>query len=437
MSTQRPLSPFEITYFGEDTRLGSVPVGGMPLFIGSTVRGEIDPAALREVLAELAAAHPLLRARVVTGHDGVPRFELDDSYAPNVQVIPGGADAYRTLVNTRQDWRAGLFRAQVLRDRDETQVVLILHHGIADGRSVFPLLDEMWRRYTARVSGSPLPPPECGYDLPDGVDTQLARLIDDTEVDAFVEMVRAGALAMDPAAAPVHLPRDGHSGGDRSGRLAMRRIALTAEQTGALVTSARAQGFSMNSLLAGAALAAVRTEFVPGAGLLPMMCGHAVDLRPDLVPALTESTVLNCAAGAGTPVLVDADSHPVEIAVAVAAGMHASAQARFPAMFMRAAQRELDPVTTALFTAPPTLALSNIGRVPAHSLPAGVEFIRDDIFAMAPGMPPKMTLFTVGGRLTIQVEYDTAEHSHVQMERIAAAMTERLRRIDMGAAAHA
>ncbi|WP_194852982.1 hypothetical protein [Nocardia sp. SYP-A9097] len=429
MTTQRPLSPFEISYFGDDTRVGSVPVGGMPLFIGSTVRGDIDAAVLREVLADLAAAHPLLRARVATGRDGVQRFELDDSYRPSVQVHPGGAAAYRTLVNTRQDWRAGLFRAQLLREGDRTQVVLILHHGISDGRSVFPLLDQMWRRYTARVSGSPLPQPEWSYDLPDGVDTQLARLIGDAEVDAFVDMVRAGAMAMDPASAPVRLPRDGHSGGDPEGRLAMRRIELSADATAALVATARAQGFSVNSLLAGAAMAAVRTEFVPGAGPVPLMCGHAVDLRPELVPALPESTVLNCAAGSGTPVLVDSDSHPIEVAVAVAAGMHAAAESRFPAMFMRASQRPLDEVTAALFSAPPTLALSNIGRVPAHSLPEALEFVRDEVFAMAPGMPPKMTIFTVGGRLTVQVEYDTAEHSHSQMERVALAMTAQLGRL--------
>ncbi|MFB8000821.1 hypothetical protein [Nocardia sp. NPDC056000] len=434
MTTQRPLSPFEIGYFGENTHLGSVPIGGMPLFIGSTVRGEIDPAALRATLTELAALHPLLRARVVIGGDGVQRFELDDDYRPSVTVSPGGAQAYRTLVNSRQEWGTGLFRAELLREGEFTRVVLVLHHGISDGRSVFPLLDEMWRRYTARVTGSPLPQPEWNYELPAGVDTQLAALISDAEVDAFVAMMRAGAMAMDPAAAPVHLPIDGQPGGDPNGRLAVRRIEVDADQTAALVATARAQGFSMNSLLAGAAMAAVRTEFAPEAGTLPMMCGHAVDLRPDLVPVVSASTLLNCAAGSGTPVSAAADSDPIDLAHAVAAGMKDSAQLRFPAMFMRASQRELDAVTAALFDAPPTLALSNIGRVPAHSLPATLEFVRDEVFAMAPGMPPKMTIFTVDGRLTIQVEYDTAEHSHEQMQRISAAMTLQLRRAGVTAA---
>ncbi|WP_157554687.1 hypothetical protein [Nocardia crassostreae] len=46
---------------------------------------------------------------------------------------------------------------------------------------------------------------------------------------------------------------------------------------------------------------------------------------------------------------------------------------------------------------------------------------------MAAGMPPKMTIFTVGGRLTIQVEYDTAAHSHAQMGRITEAMQTQVR----------
>lgn len=40
--------------------------------------------------------------------------------------------------------------------------------------------------------------------------------------------------------------------------------------------------------------------------------------------------------------------------------------------------------------------------------PSGIRHIRDEVNAMGPGMPPKLTIFTVGERLTIQVEYDTA-----------------------------
>ncbi|WP_459959168.1 phthiocerol/phthiodiolone dimycocerosyl transferase family protein [Nocardia sp. IFM 10818] len=421
MTTQRVLSPFEISYFARDTHLGGIPIGGMPLFIGSTVRGPIDPAVLGRVLTELAANHALLRASVVTDPAGAQRFVLTDGYQPALEVIDAAAGHYRKLVNSPREWHTGLFHAQLLREPDRTRIVLILHHGIADGRSAFALLTELWRRYTAHLAGSPLPLSNSDHTLIPGVDTQLAALFGDETVEAFLARVRTTAAGMDPAAAPRTLPRDGDGVGDPSERLAMRRIELTAEHTTAVIATARAQGLSVNSLLSGAAMAAARAEF-PEPGPLPLLCGHAADLRSELSPPVPDSVILNCASGTGTPVVAEPGADPIALATMVAAGMAATLDTHFPALFMRASQTDLDPMTAALFAAPPTLALSNIGRIPVHALPEDLQFIRDDVFAMAAGMPPKMTIFTVGNRLTIQVEYDTADHSHAQMGRIASAM---------------
>jgi hypothetical protein len=41
-------------------------------------------------------------------------------------------------------------------------------------------------------------------------------------------------------------------------------------------------------------------------------------------------------------------------------------------------------------------------------------------------MPPRLTVFTVGGRLTIQVEYDTAHHSRAQLGKVTPALIEAL-----------
>lgn len=50
------------------------------------------------------------------------------------------------------------------------------------------------------------------------------------------------------------------------------------------------------------------------------------------------------------------------------------------------------------------------------------------VYAMGPGMPPKLTVFTVGDRLTIQVEHDTAQHSRAQLGEVTLALIEQLRR---------
>ncbi|MTE16875.1 phthiocerol/phthiodiolone dimycocerosyl transferase family protein [Nocardia aurantiaca] len=435
MTTQRPLSLFEIRHFDREIRWGNLPKADVPLFISSTVRGEVDLEVLRRVLAELAAGHVLLRAEVITEAGSVPRFEVREDFEPALDVAEGGEDAYLALLNAEQDWSRGLFQARVLREADRTQIVLILHHGMSDGRSAFALVSEMWQRYAAQLAGSPLPVSDADSELVDGVDDQLGRSLTEEQVDEFLAQLRAIAATADPALAPRELPRDGDgTTADPLGRIALQRIELTAEETADLVAAARAHEVSVNSLLAGAALAVVRAHLGIDAAPVPMVCGHAVDVRSELVPPLTESNVLNCVGGVATPVFAAANADPVELARMVEMGMRAALDAHFPALFLRASQRELDPEIGALFAAPPTLGFSNVGRVPAHPLPAGLESVRDEMFAMALGMPPKMTVFTVGDRLTIQVEFDTAWNSYAQMGPITEAMRAQ---VDNLRAAHA
>ncbi|MEU0545280.1 cytochrome P450 [Nocardia sp. NPDC005978] len=428
MIRQRPLSPFEIRHFDRNAKWGAVPKADVPLFASSTVRGDLDLAVLGRVLTELASGHALLRAVVVGELDGSPRFELQDNYEPGLEVVAGGDDAYRALINSPQDWDAGLFKARVLQDGDRSQVVLITHHGVCDGRSMFALLDEMWQRYTGHVTGSPLPQPEPDVDLLDAVDAQLTGVISDEEVDGFLAQLRTIAQMTDAGSAPRQLPGDGDGTGDPIGRLALHRIEFDLEQTASLVAAARAQGISVNSLLTGAALAAVRA-YIPEDAAVPMICGHAVDMRSSLEPPVAETAVLNCVGGVATPVFAGIDTHPLELAKMVDVGIHGAVEARFPALFMRASNRVLDPEVAEVFAALPTLGMSNIGRVPARSTPAGLDVVRDEVFAMALGMPPKMTMFTIGDRLTIQVEYDTAGHSHDRMLLVTEAMREQVARV--------
>lgn len=428
MSYQRPISPFESKFFDTDTKFGSVPTGAMPLFIGSTVRGRLDAELLRRVLAELAAAHPSLRSSVVTGSDGTSYLRPDDEFRPALDEMAGGEAEYLTLVNGPRDWRGGLFRAHLLRETDRDQIVLVIHHGISDGRSAFSLLDELWRRYTAHVAGTPLPQPNSVPQLPEAIDTQLASVVTDAEVTAWMDGIRMAMATMGPESAPRTLPDDGDGvGDDPLGRFAVQRIELDAKETAVFVNAARKSGLSVNSLLAGAALIAVRSQLEPGSGPLPLLCGHAVDLRNELNPQLPADLMLNCASGAGTLAIIADDATPADVGRVVAAAMRTALGQGEPAKVLLAANRPLDDLLAAVLSGQPTIAISNVGRLPAHSMPIGVRLIRDDIYAMGPGMPPKLTVFTVGDRMTIQVEYDTAHHSRAQMGKVGLVLIEQIR----------
>ncbi|WP_063046029.1 phthiocerol/phthiodiolone dimycocerosyl transferase family protein [Nocardia pseudovaccinii] len=427
MTDQRPLSPFELIYFGSETHLGSVPTGGMPLFIGSTVHGLLDAEILRRVLDELAADHPLLRSKPVADPDGTLYFHLDDAYRPRLEFTDGGEAEYLNLVNGPRDWHDGLFRAHLLRDGDRDQIVLVIHHGIADGRSAFALLAQMWQRYTAHATGTALPQSDSARELPEAADIQLAAVVSDAEVAGWLDQVRAVAATMGPESAPRTLPIDGN-GDDPLGRFAVHRIELDSKETQQLVDAARAHGLSLNSLLGGAALVAFRSQLEPATGTLPVFCGHAVDVRSEL--NLPAHAMLNCASGAGTFALVAENAGPIEIAHEVAEGMAAALKQREAPIFVLASQRVQDEATAAILAASPTVAISNIGRLQAHSIPDGIRHIRDDVYAMGPGMPPKLTVFTIGGRLTIQVEYDTALYSRAQMGKVSSALIGALQRIE-------
>ncbi|MBF6285154.1 phthiocerol/phthiodiolone dimycocerosyl transferase family protein [Nocardia cyriacigeorgica] len=499
MAEHRPLSPFESAYFTPDGRVGSVRTGGMPLFIGSTVRGRMDETTLLLALDEVVAAHPLLRSRVVVDDAGAQHFVVDDLWRPPFEVLAGAETEYFRLVNTPVDWSDGLLRAYLLRDGDRAQLVLAIHHGIADGRSAFALLDQLWRLYTALATGSPMPSataspaprgmgslsphaptlhapspyaptPEAlsphaptphsatphvptprsatphapsphaaslhaptGAQTPEALDDRMAELVDEAAVSGWVAQVRAQVAAAVPGSAPVALPHDGNA--DPGGRFAMVRIESTAGETAELIAAARAHGISVNSLFSGAALVAVRDQF-DAAGPLLLNLGHAADLRSRLSPPLPDSVLVNFASGIGTPVFVDDDASPVELGLRVDAGVRDALERREAAMVLLAARQfGDDPVMAAVLSMPPTFTISNIGRLPAHSLPAGLDFVRDDIFAMAPDISPKLTVFTVGDRMTVQIEFDTSLYSRMRQEKVRSALAATLRGITVAARA--
>ncbi|MEV5651902.1 hypothetical protein AB0L57_26965 [Nocardia sp. NPDC052254] len=418
MVTQRPISPFESGYFREHAHFGAVPVGGMALFIGSTVEGVLDADLVRLVLAELAAENPLLSCHRVD--DDVPMLRHVPEYRPVLTEIRGGEIEYLDFVNRPQDWEQGLFSARLFTDGAESRLILVIHHGIADGRSAFALLDRMWQRYSAHVRGAPLPV-AANAELPQAIDERYAAIVSDSEIAELLDGM--GAIMGEP---PARLPRDGTAGSDR-GLFVAERIELSAEQTAAFTAAARNSGAGVNGLLSGCAVLAVRAE-IGGTAALPMVCGYAADLRAGLEPVLSDETMLNCASGWGTLLAVGESADPADLGRVVREDVGAALRRRDPARLALAGRHIRDEATAAMLAEQPSIALSNIGRIPEHPMPPGIRLVRDNLLAMGPGMPPKLTVFTLGDRLTVQVEYDTADHSRTQMGRVRRELSELLRR---------
>ncbi|MFG2719756.1 condensation domain-containing protein [Streptomyces sp. NPDC048416] len=413
MTHQRPISPFESLYF-LDLGAAALPLYNMPAFVESLVRGRPDPELMRRALNLLTERHPILRCEVTSGEAGLS-LRTRDRVEPPLVVLDGVEDTYAELINTRPDWTESLLHAWLLTDGERSQVVLGVHHGVADGRSAFALLDEFWQYYTALAAGADLAP-ERREELSPAIDTRLAGSFPEAELDALVEAIAQGADGIKPAV----LSTEGVGRPDRPAaarRFVVDRLEFDPQTTDAVVAAARTRGVTVNSLVTGLVLTAVRAQLAPEQGPLTLTCGHGVDLRTRLTPELPLSTVLNCITGLQTTLSVSHDDRPETVGREVADQVAGALAARNPERFLLAALRA-GAQGIALPVPAVSYGISNVGRIPAHPVPADMELLRFGGTANAPGMPPKIGVASFGGRLLVQNEYDSWTYGPEQMGRL-------------------
>ncbi|NEB74878.1 hypothetical protein G3I40_06470 [Streptomyces sp. SID14478] len=415
MTNQRPVSPFESIYFVD---MGSpVSLYGTPAFFESVVRGRLDPATVRRALDLLADHHPALRAEVVAGETG-PLLRVRERVRPPL-IVREGLDAFDEVVNTRPDWSESLLHAWLLTEGEHSQVVLALHHGVSDARSGFALLDEFWQYCTTLATGA-VPSVQRRDTLPEAIDVRLSADFPDHDIDSLVEVFAEGAEDTEPAVLPTEaLGRA--DGPPTSHRFVIDRQEFAPGFTVAVLCAARARGITVNSLVSGILMTVVRDQMAPEPGPLPLVCGHAVDLRPRLTPELPRSVVVNCITGFQTPLIVAPDDRLETVGRAVTEQVSSALARRDPERFLlaglRAAARGIAlPVPVVSY------GISNVGRVLDHPVPEGLHLVRFGATVNAVGLPPKLLVATLGGRLLIQQEYDGWTYSAAQMRRVGEAL---------------
>lgn len=415
MTSQRLISPFESIYF-LDLGAAALPLYDLPAFFDSEVVGTVDPALMSRALGMLTARHPILRAEVADGDEGL-LFRVRDRVQPPLTVVDGDADTFAELVNTRPDWTESMLHAWLISDGDHHRVVFGVHHGVADGRAGFALLGEFWRYYAALLAGAE-PAVERRDELPEAIDVMLARAFPDREIDALADTLAltAGATVLPPESlVPEGLGRPDRPAASR--RFVVDRLEFEPEPTEAFVTAARDRGVTVNSVITGVLMTAVRAQLSPATGPLAMVCGHGVDLRTRLDPHLPLDTVLNCVTGMHTTLKVSHGDHPdvvgAEADEVVAAALARHEPERFLLAALRAGSRGVVLPVPAV-----TYGISNVGRVAGFPVPEGMRLLRFSGTANAPGMPPKITVASYGGRLSIQNEYDSWTYGAEQMARL-------------------
>ncbi|HEU0299474.1 MAG TPA: amino acid adenylation domain-containing protein, partial [Longimicrobium sp.] len=181
------------------------------------LRGVLDVAALERAIDALRARHESLRTTFAEGEDGVPvqvvhpfvpaALEVEElsALAPEEREAAVAERVHRDA-NTGFDLVAGpLFRARLLRLRDDEHVLLLaLHHGIADGWSLGILARELGALYAAFRTGAPDPLPPLPVQYADYALWQREHLAGETLAKQLAFW--RGALAGAPPA--LELPTD-------------------------------------------------------------------------------------------------------------------------------------------------------------------------------------------------------------------------------------
>ncbi len=222
------------------------------------LRGELDAAALRASIGELARRHETLRT-VFGERGGVP-----------VQVILPAAPAALRTVDLRglRDAveearrladeealrpfdlaRGPLLRSTLLRlDEDDHVLLLTLHHVVSDGWSMRVLVREVSALYAAFSRGEPSPLPELPVQYADFAVWQRAWLSGET-LDAQVGFWKEKLAGAPPL---LEVPTDGPRRVGESARAGLHAFTLPPAVAGGLRALARREGATLfMTVLAG------------------------------------------------------------------------------------------------------------------------------------------------------------------------------------------
>jgi hypothetical protein len=275
-------------------------VGTINLVVLIRLDGPAVDDVLPDALAALRERHPLLRARIV-GQPRQPRFDVS---APG--TAPAGPGPIPVQILQRQNLRHAYAVAEeemntpfdvaegplarltcLSGSGSATDLILTLHHVIADGTSIANLVHELLDLCLAHLTGSApsslvpasQPPPLTDL-LPasmrglSGVRKRLALVARESRDEIAYRLGSVGQRRPIPLA----------------GRAVTRPIGLGREQTAALVDRARRQRLTLTSVLAAGLLWQASAVLYRGRPTT-MRAVIWADLRPYLDPPVGEETL--------------------------------------------------------------------------------------------------------------------------------------------------
>ncbi|GAA0495267.1 hypothetical protein GCM10010361_70840 [Streptomyces olivaceiscleroticus] len=278
----------------------------LPLVFALT--GELDEAALQAAIGDVITRHESLRTVFRTAGDEPYQHVLDPEAFRLTTVECAESDvldAVTAAVDAPFDLESGpLLRAELFKLAPDRHTLLIcLHHIVADGWSMRPLLRDLSTAYTARHAGdapdwAPLPVQYADYTL-----WQRENL--DTDGTGVAEQVQYWRQQLSGLPEQLTLPMDRPRPAVRNQRGRTLPFALDAELHEGLTRLAGAEGASLFMILQ-AALAGLLTRLGSGTDI-PIgapIAGRNDDAFNDLVGFFVNTLVLRTDTG-GDPTFTE------------------------------------------------------------------------------------------------------------------------------------
>ncbi|MFD7431477.1 condensation protein [Streptomyces sp. NPDC059818] len=390
----------------------AITAAGVRLVLHCDVMGELDEVVLEQALARLRSCYPLLSGRITTDVAGAGQLVRIEDSVPG-PALGHGADLGEEI-SVPLDWEQGpLLRITVLREPGRpghSRVAMTLPRAFADAMSYLAVHRRLWALYTALSTGRPAPDELVLPVLGHALDDLLAARFTQQQLRDFVgERARLDTEAP-PALLPTPASRDGGPGPDLS--FGTITVEAGTEQCEQLVQRARETSLTVNALVSGILLTALRTLFPSQSGPVRILCTTAVDMRRRLTPPLANEVLQSAATTTSIRLKVADGADPVAV------GQDLDTQLR-TALESGAAAMELAAFPHMLNQHPPSLVITNVGSVTAPDLPDGLHLV--DVCLAPLGHVPMVfaVVKRFRGRLTVTLNYSRAWYTDAQIHALA------------------
>ncbi|RKN45883.1 phthiocerol/phthiodiolone dimycocerosyl transferase family protein [Streptomyces hoynatensis] len=398
---ERALSPHEAAMLAGDMRVVTV----------WELRGEVAEDALETALGHLARRYPVLGGRLFArGGEGVLRIDP----TPVPLRLHRGGDLARAI-GERGDWATGpLLRTTLVTGPAERgrHLVAAFPRACVDGMCVVAVQQEFLALYAAARAGKD---PDLTPVLPvlaGPLEAELEGRCAPGELRAYAERRAAEEAERPPARLAPAAAVDGGPGPDPG--FGTARAELSPAETAALTGLAHRAGLTVNTLVCGLLLAALRPSLEPADGALPVSCGVAVDLRRRLSPPVPNEVIQSAASGFPVRLDVARGSDPLSLAHRLAGPIRAHLRAG-------TAEREVAAFPHLTAQGPASLFVTNLGEIDSPSLPEPARAARLQVLPLT-RMPMVFAVVTrYRGSLHVDFPFSRAWYTDGQIRRLAAA----------------